>query len=56
MAVAFVALLATLGGIAVALPGKNKVKKDDIDRGAVGKAELAKNAVTNSRPAGRTGT
>jgi len=55
MAVAFVALLATLGGI-VALPGKNKVKKDDIARGAVGKADLAKNAVTNSRPAGRTGT
>ena len=47
MAVAFVALLATLGGIAVALPGKNKVKKDDIARGAVGKADLAKNAVTN---------
>jgi hypothetical protein len=46
MALAFVALLAALGGTAVALPGKNSVKKDDIARGAVGNSDIARNAVT----------
>lgn len=46
MAVAFLALLGAIGGTAVALPGKNSVKKDDIARGAVGNSDIAKNAIT----------
>ena len=48
MAVAFIALLAAIGGTAVALPGKNKVKKDDIAKGAVSASDLAKNAVASA--------
>jgi hypothetical protein len=45
MAVAFIALLAALGGTAVALPGKNGVKKDDIASGAVNSADIKNNSV-----------
>jgi hypothetical protein len=45
MAVAFVALLAALGGTAVALPGGNSVKKDDIAAGAVNSSDLRNNSV-----------
>jgi len=48
MAVAFVALLAALSGTAVALPGKNSVKKDDIARGAVNSSDIRNNAATSS--------
>jgi len=40
MAVAFLALLGALGGTAVALPGKNSVKKDDIAKNAVNSADI----------------
>ena len=45
MAVAFIALLAALGGTAVALPGKNGVKKDDIAKGAVNTTDIANNTI-----------
>lgn len=45
MAVAFVALLAALGGTAVALPGKNSVKKDDIAAGAVNSSDIKNSSV-----------
>ncbi len=48
MAVAFVALLAALGGTAVALPGGNSVKKDDIAAGAVNSSDLRNNSVTST--------
>jgi hypothetical protein len=54
MAVAFVALLAALGGTAVALPGKNKVTSDDIAKGAVNNADLRKGAVTNAKVRNRS--
>jgi len=46
--VAFVALGVALSGQAVALPGKNGVKSDDIKNGQVKGADLAKNAVSSS--------
>lgn len=46
MAVAFVALLAALSGTAIALPGKNTVDSGDIKKGAVKRADIARNAVT----------
>ncbi len=48
LAVAFVALLAALSGTAVALPGKNSVKKDDIASGAVNSSDIRNNAVTST--------
>jgi hypothetical protein len=48
MAVAFIALLAALGGTAVALPGKNGVKKDDIARNAVSSSDIKNNSVTST--------
>ncbi len=45
MAVAFIALLAALGGTAVALPGGNSVKKDDIAAGAVNSSDIRNNTV-----------
>ena len=45
MVVAFVALGVALAGTAQALPGKNRVRKDDIARAAVRTQHLYKNAV-----------
>jgi hypothetical protein len=46
LVIAFIALLATLGGsAAVALPGKNNVTADDIRKNAVGASEIKSNAV-----------
>jgi hypothetical protein len=45
MAVAFVALVAALGGSAVALPGKNRIDKNDIKRGAVNGADIRNGSV-----------
>jgi hypothetical protein len=45
MAVAFVALLAALGGTAVALPGNNSVTSGDIRKGAVGTSDIKNNAI-----------
>jgi len=44
--VAVIALVAALAGSAVALPGKNKVDKNDIKKGAVTKKAIKKGAVT----------
>lgn len=49
LAVAFVALLAALGGTAVALPGKNTVDSGDLKKGAVKGADIAKNAVNGAK-------
>lgn len=46
MAVAFVALLAALGGTAGALSGKNGVDNNDIKKNAVDSANIVKNGVT----------
>ncbi len=48
MAVAFIALLAALGGTAVALPGKNGVKSDDIAKGAVNSSDVKNSSLTTS--------
>jgi hypothetical protein len=48
MVVAFVALVAALGGSAVALPGKNKVDKNDIKKNAVGAKQIKTGAVAGS--------
>ena len=48
MAVAFLALLIALSGTAVALPGKKKVKKDDLASSSVGTRAIAKNGVGKS--------
>jgi hypothetical protein len=48
MAVAFVALLAALGGTAVALPGSNNVTSGDIKRGAVGSSDLRNNSASTT--------
>ena len=48
MVVAFVALIAALSGSAIALPGKNKVDKNDIKKNAVGAKQIKKNAVAGS--------
>src|SRR5215207_5359811 len=45
MIVAFVALCVALAGTASALPGKNRVKKDDIARAAVRAKHIYSNAV-----------
>jgi hypothetical protein len=45
MVVAFVALCVALAGTASALPGRNRVKRDDIARNAVRTSDIAKNAV-----------
>ena len=45
MAVAFIALLAALGGTAAALPGSNTVTSGDIKRGAVGTSDIKNNSV-----------
>ena len=44
-AIAYVALFVALSGTAIALPGKNKVKKNDIARGAVVGRAIAADAV-----------
>lgn len=46
LVVAVIALVAATTGAAVALPGKNSVKSDDIARGAVTKKAIKKGAVT----------
>jgi hypothetical protein len=51
MAVAFVALLAAVGGTATALPGKNTVDSGDIKKGAVKRSEIARNAVNGRKVA-----
>ncbi len=48
MAVAFIALLAALGGTAVALPGKNGVKSDDIAKNAVRSSDIKSSNVGSS--------
>lgn len=48
MAVAFVALLAALGGTAVALPGSNTVTTGDIKRGAVRSSDIRNNNVSTT--------
>ena len=45
MVVAFVALCVALAGTANALPGKNRVKSDDIARNAVRTSDIVRNAV-----------
>ena len=44
--VAVIALVVALGGLAVALPGKNNVDKNDLKKGAVTKKAIKKGAVT----------
>ena len=51
MVVAFVALLAAVGGTATALPGKNTVDSGDIKKGAVKRSEIARNAVNGRKVA-----
>jgi hypothetical protein len=48
MIVACIALIVAVGGTANALPGKNRVKKDDITRSAVSARHIATNAVRAS--------
>jgi hypothetical protein len=48
-AVAYVALFVALSGTAIALPGKNKVKKNDIARGAVVGRAIAADAVKKAK-------
>ena len=48
MGVAFVALLLALGGTAVALPGKNGVKSDDIAKNAVRSSDIKSSNVGSS--------
>src|SRR4051794_6412022 len=45
LVVAVIALVAALGGVATALPGRNSVRSDDIARHAVRNADIAKGAV-----------
>ena len=49
MIVGCVALIAALGGTAVALPGKNKVDKNDLKKNVVGTKNLKKNVVTTNK-------
>lgn len=49
MVVAFLALLAAIGGTAVALPGKNKVDRNDIRKNAVTGKTIKSNAVTGAK-------
>jgi hypothetical protein len=48
-AIAYVALFIALGGTAIALPGKSKVKKNDIARGAVVGKAIAADAVKKAK-------
>ena len=52
MGVAFVALLVALSGTAIALPGKNKVDKNDIKKNAGGAKQIK--AARSSAPKRRT--
>jgi hypothetical protein len=47
MVVALIALSVALAGTASALPGRNRVKRDDIARNAVRSSDIARNAVRN---------
>jgi hypothetical protein len=47
MVVAFVALCVALAGTASALPGRNRVKRDDIARNAVRSSDIVRNAIRN---------
>jgi hypothetical protein len=47
MVVALVALSVALAGTASALPGRNRVKRDDIARNSVSSTDIRKNAVRN---------
>lgn len=47
-AVALVALLATMAGSAVALPGKNRVDSNDAKRGSIGTRAIANNSLRSS--------
>jgi hypothetical protein len=51
LVVAFVALLAAVGGTAAALPGKNTIDSGDIRKGAVKRSEIARNAVNGRKVA-----
>jgi hypothetical protein len=51
MVVAFVALLAAVGGTAAALPGKNTIDSGDIRKGAVKRADIARSAVNGPKVA-----
>lgn len=46
--VAIVALVAAMSGAAVALPGKNTVKSNDIAKDAVKSSDIAKEAVSSA--------
>ena len=48
MIVAIVALVAAMSGAAVALPGKNTVKSNDIAKDAVKSSDIAKEAVSSA--------
>lgn len=48
MAVAFIALLAALSGTAIALPGKNKVDKNDVRKNAIGAKQIRAGTVASS--------
>jgi hypothetical protein len=47
MVVALVALCVALAGTASALPGRNRVKRDDIARNAVRSSDIVRNAIRN---------
>ncbi len=51
MVVAFLALLAAIGGTAAALPGTNTVDSGDIRKGGVKRADIARNAVNGPKVA-----
>lgn len=48
MAIALVALFVVLSGTAVALPGKNRVDKNDYKRGSIGTRAIANNSIRSS--------
>jgi hypothetical protein len=56
MIVAFIALCVALAGTATALPGRNKVRSDDIARGAVHASDIAPKAVRTKHLKGRSVT
>lgn len=56
MIVAFIALCVALAGTATALPGRNKVRSDDIARGAVHSSDIAPKAVRSKHIKGRSVT
>ena len=49
MIVAVIALVAALGGVAVALPGRNSVKSKDIAPHAVKRSDIARAGPASSR-------